>query len=180
MDVITTPIDGLLILRPDVYRDHRGYFLETWNKKRYVEAGIDCEFVQDNHSASTKGVLRGIHFQKVYPQGKLISVSAGLVYDVAVDLRQGSPTFGQWFGTYLDTEKHEQFWLPPGMGHAFCVLSNTANFHYKCTDYYHPGDEKTIIWNDPDLAITWPSSEPIISDKDARAPTLKEWMASDA
>ena len=175
MNVIRTKLDGVYIIEPRVFEDNRGWFMETYNKIKTPQ--IDCEFVQDNHSASVKGVLRGIHFQQAHPQGKLISVSAGLVYDVAVDLRIGSPTFGQWFGTYLDTAKHEQFWLPPGMGHAFCVLSNLANFHYKCTEYYYPGDDKTIIWNDPDLAIEWPVSEPIMSDKDAQAPTLKEWLA---
>lgn len=131
-------------------------------------------FVQDNHSCSARGVLRGIHFQIAHPQGKLISVSQGRVYDVAVDLRPGSPTFGQWYGAELSADNHRQLWIPPGLGHAFCVLSDQAHFHYKCTDYYVPGDEGCIIWNDPDLAIDWPLRDPVLSAKDAAAPTLAE------
>lgn len=177
MDIISTPIDGVLLLKPKVFRDNRGFFVETWQKKRYEEAGIRLPFVQDNHSSSVRNVLRGIHFQIAHPQGKLISISLGRVYDVAVDLRPGSPTFGQWYGAELTAENQHQLWLAPGMGHGFCVLSDTAHFHYKCTDYYTPGDEGTIAWNDPDLAIAWPVPDPVLSAKDAAAPTLAAWLA---
>lgn len=183
MDVTATPIDGVLLVKPRVFRDDRGCFMETWQSRRYEEAGIAGPFVQDNHSCSVRGVLRGIHFQRTRPQGKLISVSLGRVYDVAVDLRPQSPTFGRWFGTELSEENHHQLWLAPGMGHAFLVLSETAHFHYKCTDYYVPGDEGTIIWNDPELAIAWPleaagrtaGTPPVLSAKDAAAPGLSQW-----
>jgi dTDP-4-dehydrorhamnose 3,5-epimerase len=174
LEVTTTSITGVLLFKPKTFRDARGYFVETWQKQRYEEAGINLPFIQDNHSSSCKDVLRGIHFQKEHPQGKLISVSLGAVFDVAVDLRQDSPTFGQWYGAELSEENQHQLWIPPGLGHAFLVLSGTAHFHYKCTDYYHAGDEGVIIWNDPDLNITWPSFDPLLSAKDTVAPTLRE------
>lgn len=171
MIVEKTPIEGVLLVKPKVFGDKRGFFVETWQKKRYEEAGINLPFVQDNHSMSTKGILRGLHFQKKHPQGKLVMVSHGEVFDVAVDLRKDSPSFGQWFGALLTAENRHQLWLPPGMAHGFVVLSETAHFHYKCTDYYHPEDEGSIRWNDPDVDVKWPISfEPVVSEKDAKAP----------
>jgi dTDP-4-dehydrorhamnose 3,5-epimerase len=178
VDRETTPLAGVLLLKPRIFRDERGYFVETWQRDRYEAAGISGVFVQDNHSQSRRGVLRGIHFQNTRPQGKLISVSFGRVFDVAVDLRRDSPTFGQWHGVELSAENQHQLWLAPGLGHAFCALSDTVHLHYKCTDYYVPGDEGTIAWNDPDLAIAWPLSRPVVSGKDAAAPGLREWMNS--
>jgi dTDP-4-dehydrorhamnose 3,5-epimerase len=175
MKVITTAIEGVLIIEPKVFGDSRGFFLESWNQARYAQAGIPGPFVQDNHSHSTKGVLRGLHFQKQYPQGKLVSVSSGSVFDVAVDIRKDSPTFGQWVGITLTVEAHQQFYIPPGLAHGFCVLSERADFHYKCTEYYHPEDEGCIRWDDPDIAIEWPIAEtPSLSPKDAQAAYLKE------
>lgn len=171
MIVEKTPIEGVLLVKPKVFGDKRGFFVETWQKKRYEEAGINLPFVQDNHSMSTKGILRGLHFQKKHPQGKLVMVSQGEVFDVAVDLRKDSPTFGKWFGALLTAENQHQLWVPPGMAHGFVVLSETAHFHYKCTDYYHPEDEGSIRWNDPDVDVKWPISfEPVVSEKDAKAP----------
>ncbi|MFG6370420.1 MAG: dTDP-4-dehydrorhamnose 3,5-epimerase [Turicimonas muris] len=171
MIVEKTPIEGVLLVKPKVFGDKRGFFVETWQKKRYEEAGINLPFVQDNHSMSTKGILRGLHFQKKHPQGKLVMVSHGEVFDVAVDLRKDSPSFGQWFGALLTAENRHQLWVPPGMAHGFVVLSETAHFHYKCTDYYHPEDEGSIRWNDPDVDVKWPISfEPVVSEKDAKAP----------
>lgn len=177
MDVLQTPIAGVLHIIPQVFRDERGLFVETWNQQRYEKAGITAAFVQDNHSSSTRGVLRGIHFQRTHPQGKLISISYGRVYDVAVDTRPQSPTFGQWYAAELSAENQHQLWIAPGLAHAFLVMSDLAHFHYKCTDYYAPGDEGGIIWNDPDLAIPWPLRDlgletPILSTKDANAPLL--------
>lgn len=171
MIVEKTPIEGVLLVKPKVFGDKRGFFVETWQKRRYEEAGINLPFVQDNHSMSTKGILRGLHFQKKHPQGKLVMVSQGEVFDVAVDLRKDSPTFGKWFGALLTAENQHQLWVPPGMAHGFVVLSDTAHFHYKCTDYYHPEDEGSIRWNDPDVNVKWPISfEPVVSEKDAKAP----------
>ena len=171
MIVEKTPIEGVLLVKPKVFGDKRGFFVETWQTKRYEEAGINLPFVQDNYSMSTKGILRGLHFQKKHPQGKLVMVSQGEVFDVAVDLRKNSPTFGQWFGSLLTAENQHQLWVPPGMAHGFVVLSETAHFHYKCTDYYHPEDEGSIRWNDPEVDVKWPISfEPVVSEKDAKAP----------
>lgn len=178
MEVIATPIAGVLLLKPRVFRDERGAFVETWQARRYAEAGIDLPFVQDNQSRSVRGVLRGIHFQKTRPQGKLVGVSLGSVFDVAVDLRRDSPTFGRWFGAVLDAEECAQLWVPPGLAHGFCALSDVAHFHYKCTEYYLPEDEGALRWNDPDLAIDWPLQHPIVSAKDAAAPTWREWLAA--
>lgn len=176
MEIVSTPLEGVLLFKPQVFKDERGYFVETWQQRRYEEAGVRHAFVQDNHSSSQRGVLRGIHFQLTRPQGKLISVSVGRVFDVAVDLRRGSSTFGQWYAAELSGRNQHQLWIAPGLAHAFCVLSDTAHFHYKCTDYYLPGDEGSIIWNDPDLAISWPLDNPILSAKDAVAPALRDWM----
>ena len=175
MNVIQTKLKDCVIIEPKVFGDHRGFFLETFQAERYREmAGITLPFVQDNHSRSAKGVLRGLHFQKTKPQGKLVRVVSGEVYDVAVDIRQDSPSFGQWEGVLLSEENKRQFWVPPGFAHGFVVLSDTADFEYKCTDYYDPGDEGSLIWNDPVLAITWPLNNPTLSDKDSKAPTFAE------
>lgn len=150
------PIEGLVIIEPAVHGDYRGYFMETYNKRDFEEAGLFMKFVQDNQSMSTKGVLRGLHFQKEFPQGKLVRVIKGRVYDVAVDLREGSDTFGEWYGVELTEENKKQFYIPEGFAHGFLVLSDSAEFCYKCTDFYHPGDEGGIAWNDPDIDIEWP------------------------
>jgi dTDP-4-dehydrorhamnose 3,5-epimerase len=174
MKVTTTGIPGVLLITPKVFGDSRGFFLETFHASRYAEAGIPEPFVQDNHSHSAKGVLRGLHFQKQYPQGKLVSVTHGVVFDVAVDIRKDSPSYGQWVGITLSAEEHQQFYIPPGFAHGFCVLSEFADFHYKCTDYYHPEDEGCIRWDDPDIGIEWPLSNPTLSNKDVNAPCLKD------
>ncbi|MCK5715862.1 MAG: dTDP-4-dehydrorhamnose 3,5-epimerase [Thiomargarita sp.] len=174
MNVTTTILPGVLLITPKVFGDSRGFFLETFNAERYLKIGIQDTFVQDNHSHSAKGVLRGLHFQKNYPQGKLVCVTSGSVFDVAVDVRKGSATFGKWVGVTLTAESHQQFYVPSGFAHGFCVLSDTADFHYKCTDYYHPEDEGSVRWDDPDIGIQWPISTPILSPKDAKAPYLKE------
>lgn len=149
-------IDGLYIIEPTVHEDDRGYFIETYNQNDMREAGLDMNFVQDNQSMSKKGVLRGLHFQKKYPQGKLVRVLKGRVFDVAVDLRKGSETFGQWYGIELSEKNKKQFYISEGFAHGFLVLSDEAEFFYKCTDFYHPGDEAGIAWNDPDINIKWP------------------------
>lgn len=175
MNVIKTKLQGCLIIEPNVFGDDRGFFLETFQAKRYSNlAGIDLPFVQDNYSRSTKGVLRGLHFQKNKPQGKLVRVVKGEVYDVAVDIRKGSNTFGHWEGVVLSEENKRQFWIPPNFAHGFLVLSETADFEYKCTDYYDPSDEGVIIWNDKNLDISWPIENPILSDKDSKALALKD------
>lgn len=149
-------IEGLCIIEPMVHGDSRGYFMETYNKKDMLEAGLSMEFVQDNQSSSTKGVLRGLHFQKQYPQGKLVRVVKGTVFDVAVDLRKSSQTYGKWYGVELSEENKKQFYIPQGFAHGFLVLSDLAEFCYKCTDFYHPGDESGLAWNDPEIGIVWP------------------------
>ena len=174
MKVTPTAIADVLIIEPKVFGDTRGFFLENFHAARYAEAGIQGQFVQDNHSHSAKGVLRGLHFQKQYPQGKLVQVTSGIVFDVAVDIRPASPTYRKWVGINLVADEHKQFYLPPGCAHGFCVLSDYADFQYKCTDYYHPEDEGSIRWDDPDIGIQWPITEPTLSTKDANAPLLKE------
>ncbi|AIF53712.1 dTDP-4-dehydrorhamnose 3,5-epimerase [Pelosinus sp. UFO1] len=166
MNVIDTKLQGVVIIEPKVFGDNRGFFMETWNKEKYEQAGLPYNFVQDNLSFSTKGVLRGLHFQNPNPQGKLVYVLQGEVFDVAVDIRLGSPTFGQWEGVILSSENRKQFYVPEGFAHGFCVVSETALFAYKCTDKYNPQAEKGIIWNDPDIGIKWPIAEPILSEKD--------------
>lgn len=155
--VTKAPIEGLYVIEPTVHGDSRGYFMETYNQNDMREAGLDMVFVQDNQSMSTKGVLRGLHFQKEYPQGKLVRVIKGSVFDVAVDLRSGSETYGQWFGVELTEENKKQFYISEGFAHGFLVLSETAEFCYKVTDFYHPGDEGGLAWNDPEIGIEWPS-----------------------
>jgi len=174
MKIIETKLPGVLIIEPKVFGDVRGFFKEAFQVQRYREAGIEHEFVQDNHSRSQKGVLRGLHFQITKPQGKLVSCSQGAVFDVAVDVDPESATFGQYVGIELTEDNHRQFWVPPGYAHGFCVLTDTADFQYKCTDYYDSSDEGGLIWNDPDVAIDWPIDQPLLSDKDAKLPTLKE------
>jgi dTDP-4-dehydrorhamnose 3,5-epimerase len=172
MKVTTCDLQGLLIIEPDVFGDHRGFFMESWNRQRYREAGIDFDFVQDNFSLSCRGTLRGLHFQNPLAQGKLVSVLQGEVFDVGVDIRRGSSTFGRWFGMTLSAENKRQFFLPPGFAHGFLVLSEMALFHYKCTDCYSPKDELGFRWNDPDVGIKWPVENPILSQRDAAAPRL--------
>ncbi len=175
MNVIDTSIADVKIIEPKVFGDQRGFFLETFQQERYAEAGINLPFVQDNHSRSAKGVLRGLHYQKTKPQGKLVRVVSGEVFDVAVDIRKSSPTFGKWEGTILSAENKRQFWVPPGLAHGFLVLSDSADFEYKCTDYYDPADEGALKWNDPDVGIVWPDSvQPMLSEKDSVAPGFKE------
>lgn len=170
MKVIKTKIKDCVIIAPQVHGDERGFFLETFQVNRYQKlAGINETFVQDNYSRSSKGVLRGLHFQKNKPQGKLVRVVKGQVFDVAVDLRENSPTFGRWEGVILSDLNKKQFWVPPGFAHGFFVLSDIADFEYKCTEYYDPHDEASIIWNDPDINISWPHENPILSSKDSAA-----------
>ena len=173
MKISHSKLKGCVIIEPRVVGDERGFFLETFQAVRYEqEAGIDLPFVQDNHSRSARGVLRGLHFQKTKPQGKLVRVVRGEVYDVTVDIRKGSATFGEWEGVILSEDNKKQFWVPPGFAHGFVVLSATADFEYKCTDYYDPSDEGSILWSDPDLNIPWPIANPVLSAKDESAKRL--------
>jgi dTDP-4-dehydrorhamnose 3,5-epimerase len=174
MQVETTPIPGLLVIKPNSFGDRRGFFLETYQQERYRAAGIDAPFVQDNQSRSLRGALRGLHYQRRRPQGKLVYVTRGRIWDVVVDIRRGSPAFGQWYGQELDDRRHHQVYAPPGVAHGFCVLSDEADFFYKCTDYYQPELEMAVRWDDPDLAIAWPMKDPVLSDKDLAAPLLKD------
>lgn len=177
ISVEDTPIEGLKVITPTVFGDARGYFMETYNYNDFKEAGIDCKFVQDNQSASKKGVLRGLHFQINFPQDKLVRVVRGEVFDVAVDMRKGSPTYGQWYGVKLSEENKKQFFIPKNFAHGFLVLSDYAEFAYKCTDFYHPNDEGGIIYNDPEVGVEWPiedGMELTLSEKDTKWPTLKE------
>lgn len=178
MKVTQTPIADVLLLEPKVFGDSRGFFLESFNQKVFDEAvGAPVKFVQDNHSRSAKGVLRGLHYQLApHAQGKLVRVTAGAVYDVAVDIRRDSPTFGRWFGVELNAENHRQLWIPAGLAHGFLVLSDSADFMYKTTDYYAPQVERAVKWDDPELAIPWPDVgvAPMLSAKDAAAPTLAQ------
>jgi len=180
MKVVPTTLKDCVVIEPQVFGDHRGFFLETFQTERYAqEANISLPFVQDNHSRSGKGVLRGLHFQITKPQGKLVRVVNGEVFDVAVDLRRDSPTFGQWEGVYLSGDNKRQFWVPPGFAHGFVVVSETADFEYKCTDYYDPADEGAIAWDDPDIGIKWPIDlEVKLSEKDANAPGFREFCCS--
>ena len=174
MKVVETALPGVLIIEPKVFPDARGFFVETYQRQRYISMGILPEFVQDNLSFSARGVLRGVHSQNPQPQGKLVQVLQGEVWDVAVDIRRNSPHFGQWTAVTLSAEKHNQFYLPPGFAHGFCVLSETALFAYKCTDYYAPGAEVGFRWDDPEVGIAWPLNQPILSDKDAALPLLRD------
>ncbi|MEH2928524.1 dTDP-4-dehydrorhamnose 3,5-epimerase [Candidatus Ventrimonas sp. KK005] len=171
IQVTRCDIEGLCVIEPTVFKDERGYFVETYNQKDFEEAGLNLMFVQDNQSMSVRGVLRGLHYQKEYPQGKLVRVLRGSVFDVAVDLREGSRTFGKWFGVELTEENKKMFYIPKGFAHGFLVLSEEAEFAYKCTDFYHPGDEGGIAWDDPQIGICWPLQEGvelILSEKDKK------------
>jgi dTDP-4-dehydrorhamnose 3,5-epimerase len=174
MKIIETELPGVLLIEPQVFGDHRGWFAETWSQWRYANAGVDKPFVQDNVSFSAKGILRGLHFQNPQAQDKLVQVLAGEVFDVAVDIRVGSPTFGRWVGQTLSADNHRQMYIPAGFAHGFCVLSPTAIFSYKCTDYYNRSTEMGIVWNDPDVGIDWPIDEPTLSQKDAASPKLRD------
>ncbi len=168
MKITALRIPDVLLIEPAVFGDARGFFQETWNARKFADQGLDLSFVQDNHSRSSRNVLRGLHYQLRQPQGKLVRVVTGAVFDVAVDIRRGSPTFGQWVGAELSEENHRQLYIPPGFAHGFCVLSERADFLYKCTDFYNPQDEHGLLWNDPDIGIDWPGGEFLVSDKDRR------------
>ena len=175
--VTTCDIEGLYVIEPTVFKDERGYFMETYNQNDFKEAGLNMTFVQDNQSMSVKGVLRGLHFQKQYPQGKLVRAVSGTVFDVAVGLRADSKTYGKWFGVTLSAENKKQFYIPEGFAHGFLVLSDEAEFAYKCTDFYHPGDEGGLLWSDPEIGVDWPIEEGmelIISDMDKKWSGLKD------
>lgn len=178
MKITETKIPDVKLIEPRVFGDERGFFMETWNEKAFHEAGINTTFVQDNHSRSVKNTLRGLHYQIKHPQGKLVRVTQGEVFDVAVDLRVNSPTFGQWVGEILSGDNKRMLWVPPEFAHGFLVLSDSADFLYKTTDYYHPETEQALLWNDPDLNINWPVNAlpgtPLLSDKDKSAKVLKE------
>ena len=178
--VETCEIEGLKVITPTVFGDKRGYFMETYNRNDFTETGIDMEFVQDNQSSSTKGVLRGLHFQKEHPQDKLVRVVRGEVWDVAVDIRKCSKTYGKWFGVLLSDENKKQFFIPKNFAHGFVVISDEAEFCYKCTDFYHPNDEGGLAWNDPDLAVGWPIPEGMelnLSEKDTKWGSFREFTA---
>ncbi len=169
-----TTLPGVLVVEPDLFKDGRGFFFESYNQKKYAEAGIPERFVQDNHSKSKKGTLRGLHAQLLRPQGKLIRALAGEIYDVVVDIRTGSPTFKRWCGVTLSADNFRQCYVPPGYAHGFCVMSETAEIEYKVTDFYDPSDELHLLWNDPDLNIQWPVNDPILSPKDSSGVRLKD------
>lgn len=172
MRVLQTRLPGVVIIEPQVYRDERGFFLETWHARRYVEAGIDASFVQDNHSRSVKDTLRGLHFQRTRPQGKLVRAIEGEIFDVAADVNPDSPHYGEWVGVSLSANDFRQIYVPPGYAHGFCVISEAAQVEYKCTDLYDPADEGGVMWNDPVLAIAWPTSAPVLSRRDQAHPPL--------
>jgi dTDP-4-dehydrorhamnose 3,5-epimerase len=176
MKITKTAIPDVLIFEPTVHGDSRGYFMETFRLADFADAGDALNFVQDNQSKSSQGTLRGLHYQLNFPQGKLVRVLSGEVFDVAVDIRKNSPTFGQWVGELLSAENHKQLWVPPGFAHGFYVTSESAELSYKCTEYYHPEDDHSLLWNDSSIAIEWPlvSNSPLLSDKDKNAKTLQE------
>ena len=174
MKITPTDLPGVLILEPKVFPDARGFFLETYNKEKYLAAGLNIDFVQDNLSFSSKGVLRGLHYQNPHAQGKLVYVLQGEVWDVAVDIRRDSAQFGRWTAVTLSADNKKQFYIPPGFAHGFCVMSETALFTYKCTDTYHPECDAGVRWDDPDIGIAWPVTEPILSDKDKNQPYLRD------
>ncbi len=171
---IETNISGVILFKPKIFRDHRGFFIETYSEQKYSSVGLDVKFLQDNFSHSKKNTIRGLHYQATKPQGKLVRVTQGKVFDVAVDIRIGSPSFGQSFSTILDDEKFYQLYMPPGIAHGFCVISDSADFEYKCTEYYFPNDEAGVLYNDPDLAIDWPCDNASLSEKDLNFPKLSE------
>lgn len=173
LKITATAIPDVRILKPDVFRDSRGFFMETYQLSKYEELGIQKPFVQDNHSRSARGILRGMHYQLNFPQAKLVSVLRGEIFDVAVDIRRGSPWFGRWVGEVLSDENNYQIFIPEGFAHGFCVLSETVDLFYKCTDFYHPEDDRGIHWADESVGITWPQRTPLTSDKDGRLPFLE-------
>ena len=174
MKFLPTELPGVVIVEPDVHRDARGWFVETWSAPKYAAGGIEATFVQDNHSHSVRGTLRGLHAQTPHAQAKLLRAAVGEIFDVAVDIRRGSPTFGKWVGVVLSAETGRQIYIPEGFAHGFCVLSETADLAYKCTDVYVPQDEITLRWDDPAIGIRWPIAEPLLSPRDASAKTLAE------
>lgn len=174
MQVENLRLKGLKLIKPKVFRDQRGFFLETFSQPAYEQIGISCGFVQDNHSFSSKGCVRGMHFQTTPGQAKLVRVASGRIFDVAVDIRKDSPTFGQWQGVILDDQEHEQFFVPVGFAHGFCVLSDYAHVMYKVSSVYQPATEKGFRWNDPDIDIQWPIKDPLVSDRDEKSPLFKE------
>ncbi len=177
MNVVETPLKDVFVLEPKVFGDDRGFFLETWNKQNFSDAGFDLNFVQDNHSRSARGILRGLHYQTEHTQGKLVRVTSGAVFDVAVDLRKDSPSLGKWFGITLDAKEHKMLWVPPGFAHGFYVMSEYADFLYKCTDVYDPTSEVTLAWDDPTVGIEWPvpsGEQPQLSGKDAEGNSWAE------
>ena len=178
MRVVDTALPGVVIIEPAVARDDRGLFLETWRADAFAAAGIAVAFVQDNYSRSARGTLRGLHWQAERPQGKLVRVLVGEIYDVAVDIRPDSPTFGKWVGVTLSADNFRQTWIPPGFAHGFCVTSEVAEVEYKCTDFYDPPSERGLIWNDPEVAIAWPIQDPILSERDKKHPRLSALVAS--
>ena len=174
MKVIETALPGVIVFQPKLHGDARGFFLETYREDALRDAGISDQFLQDNHSRSARGVLRGLHYQLIQPQGKLVRVARGAVFDVAVDVRRDSPTFGKWYGAMLDEESMRMMYIPPGCAHGFVVLSDIADFIYKCTDYYHPPSEQGILWDDPEIGIKWPITDVQLSEKDSNNPKLQE------
>ncbi len=171
---VDTDIPGVIVIEPQIHRDDRGFFLESYHEPRYREAGIQARFVQDNHSQSTRGTVRGLHGQSPHPQGKLVRVTAGEVFDVVVDVRRGSPAYGKYLATELSAANFRQIYLPPGVLHGFLVTSEIAEFEYKCTDIFHPESDFSVAWNDPDIGIAWPIEDPILSEKDRSAPRLRD------
>jgi dTDP-4-dehydrorhamnose 3,5-epimerase len=174
LKVTETSLPGVLLIEPAVFGDARGFFMETWHAERFRQAGIDAKFVQDNHSRSGRGVLRGLHYQEPNGQGKLVRCPRGALFDVAVDIRVGSPSFGKWFGSELSEENKRLMWIPAGFAHGFCALTDIAELVYKCTTFYDAPNERCILWNDPDIGIRWPIAQPLLSARDAAAPRLKE------
>jgi dTDP-4-dehydrorhamnose 3,5-epimerase len=177
MEFIPAEIPAVVLIRPKVFSDQRGYFFESWEERKFAAGGLNAKFVQDNHSHSTRGVLRGLHYQIQQPQGKLVRVTAGSVFDVAVDIRRSSPSFGRWVGFELSAQNHHMLWVPPGFAHGYLTLSDVADFLYRCTDFYAPGGERAILWKDPDLNVVWPVAagvEPIVSAKDAAARPFRD------
>lgn len=177
MKIIETAIPAVKIIEPQIFGDTRGFFMESWNAEKFADAGLDINFVQDNHSRSTQGILRGLHYQTEHTQGKLVRVTSGKVFDVAVDIREGSETFGQWVGVELSDKNHRMLWVPPGFAHGFYVMSEIADFLYKCTDKYHPESEQSILWNDPAIGIPWPlvdNTPPRLSQKDEQGLLLND------
>ena len=174
MKVVQAELPGVLLIEPDVFRDTRGFFLESYNQRKYRELGIDAEFVQDNHSRSGRDTIRGLHAQHHHPQGKLVRVIEGSIFDVVVDIRRGSSSYARWIGMRLSADNFVQCYVPPGYAHGFCVLSEIAQIEYKCTDFYYPDDELHILWDDPEIGITWPTANPLLSDKDCAGKRLRD------